>query len=140
MGRIRKHFRESLASRTAIEDRAVLIDLSPELRSDTAFFIIDETVRSNPTFNGLPNSVLASLVEILNKTQMDMNEKIVRYGDPGVAMYILVDGLGRYDYGFAWEPPDVAKPSSKNWFEQLTLGQSFGEEVIFGLAETYQYT
>merc|ERR1719240_1086607 len=55
-------------------------------------------------------------------------------------MYVLVDGLGRFDYGFAWEPPGASKPESKNWFEHLTVGQSFGEEVIFGLAETYLYT
>jgi hypothetical protein len=36
--RIRKHFRDALAARTAIDDPEVISELSPELRADTAFF------------------------------------------------------------------------------------------------------
>merc|ERR1712232_122743 len=100
--RIRKHFKESLATRTAIDDPTVVTDLSPELRADTAFIIIHEKVRCNPMFSELPNSALASLVEIIRKTHTNVNERIVTCGDPGIAMYILVEGFGRFDQGHMW--------------------------------------
>jgi len=150
--RIRKHFKESLATRTAIDDPAVVGDLSAELRADTAFFIIHEKVRCNPMFFELPNSALANLVEIIRKTQSHAGERIVSHGDPGIAMYILVDGFGRFDQGEMWLPPglrsndedaavNVMRVSTTTArFQQLTVGQSFGEEIIFGLEENYNYT
>jgi hypothetical protein len=146
--RIRKHFKESLATRTAIDDPAVVWDLSPELRADTAFFIIHEKVRCNPMFYELPNSALPSLVEIIRKTQMQACERIVSCGDPGIAMYILVEGFARFDQGEMWLPPQMRLSEAESMvqatksrrFHQVTVGDSFGEEIIFGLEENYLYT
>merc|ERR1712093_385770 len=82
----------------------------------------------------------------MGKTQTHANERIVSHGDPGTAMYVLVEGFGRFDYGSMWTPPELQKEitttptSASGRFQQLTAGQSFGEEIVFGLAETYMYT
>merc|ERR1712232_657142 len=142
--RIRNHFKESLASRTAIDDSSIVSDLSPELRADAAFFLIHDRVRCNPMFFDLPNSALANLVGIVKKTNTHVNERIVSYGDPGTAMYVLVDGFARFDYGSMWTPvketPTSPSSGPSGRFQQLNVGQSFGEEIVFGLAETYMYT
>merc|ERR1712183_318255 len=103
--------------------------------------IIHEKVRTNAMFCEFPNSALASLVEIIKKTQVPANERIVRAGDPGIAMYILVEGVARFDNGQMWMPegaPITDRPTGR--FQKLDIGQSFGEEIIFGLEEHYQYT
>merc|ERR1712178_471549 len=48
--RIRKHFKVTLSSKSAMDDGDVVRELSPELRADTTFFIIHEHVRHNPMF------------------------------------------------------------------------------------------
>lgn len=136
--RVRKHFKMVLSAKSAMDDSSVTSELSPELRADTAFFIINEQVRCNPMFFGISNSALANLVGIVQKNHTNKNECIVRTGDPGIAMYILVDGAARYDKGVKWKPPGAGGTSAT--FQQLLDGDSFGEEIIFGMEETYLYT
>merc|ERR1712232_240486 len=104
--RIRKHFKQALSANTAIEDSEVVAQLSPELRDDTVFFIVDDHVRSNSMFRKIPNSALASIVCILKKVYNNAEECIVKHGDPGIAMYILVKGAAKYTKGSKWMPED----------------------------------
>jgi hypothetical protein len=168
--KIRQHFKEYLGAQTAIDDAAVIVDLPPELRADAAFFLLHEQVRMNSLFTELPNSALASIVEIIRRTTTKTAERIVNYGDPGVAMYILAEGKGRFELGCMWAPPSPGKRDSEKspvkdkvditeakeeekksevgseasiesaGYNPLSVGQSFGEEIIFGLEETYMYT
>jgi CRP-like cAMP-binding protein len=155
--KIRAHFKETLSSKTAIHDSEVICDLSPELRADAAFFLLHEQVRLNPMFIELPNSALANVVEIIKRVTAKADERVVSCGDPGIAMYVLVEGQSRIDFGSLWMPAGTAEspenkknadcesPKSGQSIEstkkvELNAGQSFGEEIIFGLEESYQYT
>lgn len=121
-----------------MDDASVVSELSPELRSDTAFFLINEHVRHHCMFNNCPNSALAKLVEVLQKNHTASNEFVVKFGDPGIAMYILVDGIARYDKGMRWYPVDIEVETTR--FAQILAGDSFGEEILFGMEESYLYS
>jgi len=136
--RVRKHFKATLSCKTVIDDSTVVADLSPELRAEAALFIVHERVRWNPMFTNIPSSAMANLVDILVKNHLNKDEHIVNAGDPGIAMYVLVDGVARFDKGLPWNPPLATTKVQK--FQQLIMGDSFGEEIIFGMEETYKYT
>lgn len=136
--RVRKSYKMTLSEQSALEDSSILKELSPELRAEMAGNIIHEHVRSNPMFCGISDRALANLVMILQSNYAQGNEFIVKVGNPGVAMYILVDGCARYDRGVIWRPAGVQIESRK--FQKLREGDSFGEEIIFGLEEDYNYT
>jgi len=136
--RLRKHFKRTLAAKAAMDDSSVVSELSPELRSDTAFFLINENVRHHCMFNAVPNSALAKLVEVLQKNHASSNEFVVKFGDPGIAMYILVDGVARYDKGVKWYPANAESKGSR--FEKIVPGDSFGEEIVFSMEENYLYS
>lgn len=135
--RARKHFKVTLMQKSAIDDSAVVNELSPELRADIAFFIIHEQVRRNAMFEGISNSALANLVDVLYKTHTNAEEFIVKQGDPGLSMYILVEGVARYDKGYQWRPSGADLGQR---FHKLIQGDSFGEEVVFDMEDTYTYT
>jgi CRP-like cAMP-binding protein len=136
--RIRKYFKVSLATKSVIDDVSIISELSPELRADTAFYIVHHNVRHNAMFKPFTNSALAQIVEILHKHYTLRSEYVVKEGDPGIAMYILVRGAARYDKGLPWSPQGTKSPGQR--FQQLIEGDSFGEEIIFGLDEVYSYT
>jgi hypothetical protein len=136
--RVRKHYKVSLKQQSAMEDSSVLFELSPELRADMAFFILHPKVRSNPMFVSIPNSALVNLVVILKKNHAIQHEYIVKIGDPGIAMYMLVDGNLRYDKGMQWRPEGAEVPSAK--YHKMKEGDSFGEEILFQFEEHYKYT
>mmetsp|Transcript_101393 Transcript_101393/g.180259 ORF Transcript_101393/g.180259 Transcript_101393/m.180259 type:complete len:749 (-) Transcript_101393:59-2305(-) len=138
--RIRRHFKEAYMNRTIADDAAIVSELSGMLRSDTAYFIIHEKVRTNPVFRGLPGSALASLVCVLKKTAAKMDEKIVISGDPGTAMYVIIEGHATLAQGSLWMPPEEAQKADASQKKDLVEGDSFGEELIFALAQTYNYT
>lgn len=135
--RIRKHFKKTLAAKSAVDDMTVITDLSNELRGDTAHFIVHECVRLHPMFANMKKSELAKLVEVLQKSHNSKNEFVVKMGDPGIAMYILVEGAARYDQGVRFQGL-LLEPAAR--FSQVVKGQSFGDEILFGIEESYTYT
>jgi len=146
--RIRRHFRKQLRERTSVDHGAIIKDLSPELRADAASFVIHVEVRRNAVFCDLPNSALGSIVEVLRMSSSKRGENIVSHGDPGIAMYIIVQGNAQFTKGHPWIPSGrsaqegrASKASArlKN-LKELIEGDSFGEEIIFTLEETYRYT
>jgi hypothetical protein len=139
--RIRRHFKEHFRDRTVADDSTIVSDLSGVLRADTAYFIIHEKVRSNPVFSGLPNSALASLLCCLKKTSAKNDENLVISGDPGTAMYVIIEGQAQLSVGKQWLPPErLSADDTVSLGKDLKDGDSFGEEIIFSLEATYQYT
>jgi CRP-like cAMP-binding protein len=98
-------------------------------------------------FRKVANSALASIVMILHKNHNKAEECIVKEGDPGIAMYILVEGTAHYTKGSKWMPGVdneegelVRKASRSQKALELSPGSSFGEEILFGFRESYSYT
>eukprot|EP00930_Biecheleria_cincta_P028922 TRINITY_DN2012_c1_g3_i1.p1 TRINITY_DN2012_c1_g3~~TRINITY_DN2012_c1_g3_i1.p1 ORF type:complete len:720 (+),score=153.92 TRINITY_DN2012_c1_g3_i1:47-2161(+) len=139
--RIRRHFKEHFRDKPVADDATIVSDLSGMLRADTAYFIIHEKVRSNPVFSGLPNSALANLLCCLKKTHAKNDENLVMSGDPGTAMYVIIEGQAQLSVGKQWLPPDrLSTDDNASLGKDLKDGDSFGEEIIFSLEATYQYT
>eukprot|EP00931_Biecheleriopsis_adriatica_P074513 TRINITY_DN4854_c0_g2_i1.p1 TRINITY_DN4854_c0_g2~~TRINITY_DN4854_c0_g2_i1.p1 ORF type:complete len:769 (-),score=139.53 TRINITY_DN4854_c0_g2_i1:107-2413(-) len=137
--RIRRHFKELYRNRTIADDATIVSELSGMLRADTAYFIIHEKVRTNPTFRGLPGPALASLVCVLKKSTAKPEENIIVAGDPGTAMYCVVEGQAYLALGNPWLPAEYASTSSVV-SKEVKEGESFGEEVVFSLEQIYHYT
>jgi len=145
--RIRRHFRRQLREKSSVDDATIIKDLSPELRADAASFVIHVEVRRNAVFRDLSNSALGSLVEVLQISSSKRGEHMVSQGDPGIAMYIIVQGSARFTQGHPWIPSEGGEEGGtsksnarlKN-MSKLIEGDSFGEEIIFTLEETFRYT
>merc|ERR1712176_1745788 len=56
--RIKRFFQKHLTQKCAMDDIAIINDLSPALAHDVSFFLIHEEVRCNILFHNLPNGAL----------------------------------------------------------------------------------
>lgn len=139
--RIKRYFQKHLTAKAATDDTAIINDLSPALTHDVSFFLIHESVRCNVLFHNLPNSALAQLMPILEATESEPHDHIVANGDPGTAMYIIIQGVASIEKGHQLAPKDAHTEEAKSTkANQLTHGDSFGEEIILGLEEDFHYT
>eukprot|EP00928_Gymnodinium_smaydae_P023881 TRINITY_DN19528_c0_g6_i1.p1 TRINITY_DN19528_c0_g6~~TRINITY_DN19528_c0_g6_i1.p1 ORF type:complete len:753 (+),score=110.49 TRINITY_DN19528_c0_g6_i1:31-2289(+) len=143
--RVRRHFRSQFQEDSSVDDQKMIRDLSPELRADVAYFIIHGAVRRNAVFCDLPNSAMATLVDVLKRIVSEVNTTIVGIGDPGTAMYVIVEGYAAITQGSAWtptngEPAKEAPTADPNKRVTLREGDSFGEEIIFGIEQSYNYS
>lgn len=143
--RIRRHFRVHWKQVVKLgEDSVIIQELTRELRGDAAFYIVPEEVRKNPMFLNLHSSALATLVALLKKASADGVETIVSKGDPGTAMYVIVDGSAHVTEGSMWMPADLASVSTQSEAVQHTVrllaGDSFGEEFLLENVQDYSYT
>eukprot|EP00930_Biecheleria_cincta_P035403 TRINITY_DN2434_c0_g4_i1.p1 TRINITY_DN2434_c0_g4~~TRINITY_DN2434_c0_g4_i1.p1 ORF type:complete len:748 (-),score=144.23 TRINITY_DN2434_c0_g4_i1:36-2279(-) len=136
--RIRRHFKEHYRNRSIADDATIVAELSGMLRADTAYFIIHECVRTNPTFRVLPSTALANVVCVVKKFLAKKAESIVIAGDPGTSMYVIISGRAHVTEGTRWLPLDCTGTIKLS--NELEEGDSFGEEVLFSLEMTYQYT
>lgn len=133
--RIRRHFKDLLIQKTALDDNAVLNDLSPELRTDVAIFLVPVDVRDNTLFIGFPTNAFARLMLITRRISVQAEEIIVEIGDAGVGMYIVAEGSACFAQGHQWKRDAIGSASN-----DIGAGDSFGEEILLGLERSYQYT
>merc|ERR1712232_589827 len=86
----------------------------------------------NMLFEGLSATAIAKLVPIVQHMNVEVNERLVACGEPGIAMFVVIEGIAHmsWDYSVGGE-----------LFEKsIETGDSFGEEIILGLEERYSYT
>jgi len=134
--RIRNYFKNSLLSKSAVDDSMIIDDLTPSLIHDVSFFLVKDEVRNNSLFLNLPESALSLLMPVLIKCWFERGERIVSRGDPGTAMYVISEGRARFDQGHQYKG-ETQGGSSEHMLEQ---GDSFGEEIILQLEDFYAYT
>jgi len=127
--RVRRHYKTLLTDRTAMDDSEILEELSPELRLEVSKTIVNDDVRYNLLFEDLPSTALALLIPILQTTSVEAHELVVGENEPGVAMFIIVSGHANISV-----LGDAAVKRS------LGPGDSWGEEVVLGLEQRYDYT
>jgi CRP-like cAMP-binding protein len=153
--RIKRHFQKHLSEKAATDDTHIINDLSPALVHDVSYFLIHEQVRTNLLFHNLPNNALSQLMPILERTECEAHDEIVSKGDPGNAMYIIINGVASIEHGrhFAAKdddgPPEFPNGTQAESADKkqepvinnkLTIGDSFGEEIILGLEENCSQT
>jgi CRP-like cAMP-binding protein len=77
-----------------------------------------QALRSTPFFSGLSGDDLAAILRVGRPVAFDAETTIVAEGDPGDAMYIVVDGTAEVDVG--------------GRYHKLTGGSFFGEMALIG--------
>eukprot|EP00927_Polykrikos_kofoidii_P034468 TRINITY_DN2924_c0_g1_i1.p1 TRINITY_DN2924_c0_g1~~TRINITY_DN2924_c0_g1_i1.p1 ORF type:complete len:790 (-),score=128.39 TRINITY_DN2924_c0_g1_i1:16-2349(-) len=129
--KINQYFEASFRKRRNFDDTAILNAMSPELREEASLHLVHATIRGNFLFSNLPESMLSSLFCILKEVSVEQSEHIVRCGDVGGQMYVIRSGMAKL------ETPLTQDRVKHNI---LCSGDSFGEEVLLSLAETYSYS
>lgn len=124
---IRRYFKNFFVDKSAINDTEIWSGLSPELQREVAHHIVHEDVKNNPLFDGLSAGSIVHLQAILQRVTVLPGREVVKGGEVGIAMYIIVSG---------W----LSKSQSGKREENLGPGESFGEEVLLGFMENYEYT
>lgn len=141
-------FKGYLTEKSAVDEATIWQDLSPELQKNVGEYMIHEDVKSNPLFDGMGIHSVVQLQSVLRRFTVKPGHTIAEKGEVGSAMYIVVSGWLQMDTGDEEVDEDgVLGSQSTNWHTLATEGkinlgpgQSFGEEVLLGLVETYEYT
>jgi len=126
--RIRSYLKEHLSERAAIDVAEIMHDLSPELREDVGNYLLHDDVKTNPLFDGISTGILAHTLHLIQKVTAHADAVVVRSGEPGTAMFILIKGTATYE-----------RPSD-DVIKTLSPGDSFGEEIVLQVAESYTYS
>ena len=113
-------------------------ELPQALRSEISKFLVHDVVRFNPLLASAPKGVIEQLVCIIKKTTYSSKEILAQQGGTGTAMFLLAEGMAHYKIGHQWTQPLPGQPSERK--TEITVGDSFGEEIILGLEDVYRYT
>jgi CRP-like cAMP-binding protein len=77
-----------------------------------------QALRNTPFFSGLPEDELQGILRVGQPAAFEAGQTIVAEGDPGDAMYIVLDGTAEVDVG--------------GRYHKLTSGSFFGEMALIG--------
>lgn len=128
--RLRRYFKSYLSEKSAVKEADIWRDLSPELQREVGEYIIHQDVKSNPLFDGMTTGTVVRLQSILQRVTVHSGRSVATQGEAGTAMYIVVSGLLKMQFITENEVLE----------SKLCPGQSFGEEILLGFAEHYDYT
>lgn len=90
--RVRAYYRNYYEKKTALDETAILHELSPVLRREVGLFLVDKTIIEIAIFADLDAESLALLVTVLNPMIASDDEWIVEQGSWGDEMYIVMLG------------------------------------------------
>jgi len=135
--RVRRHFKNILTKKTALEDSVIMNDLSPELGMEMSRYLLADIVRYNALFDGLPGYVLARIAQILKRTSAGTNERIAVTGHSASSMFIMIEGTAEFEDSHQWFVFDGKTECPKT---KLNPGDSFGEEILLGFESRFEYT
>jgi len=136
--KIRRYVKAHLSQKSALDVAEVMSFLSPELQEDVGHWLIHDDIKTNPLFDGLSVGVLVNLLHLLTPVRVDAGAFIVKHGEPGKAMFIIMQGEAELQ-----REPDGANQlnaSPKSSTMMLFEGDSFGEEIVLQVAESYHYS
>ncbi|CAE6964183.1 Kcnh2, partial [Symbiodinium sp. KB8] len=137
--RIWAYYKQTVNSQVCWDDATVFYELSVELREDVATFLIHPVLPRNLIFRGVPTSAMIRLVGILQQVTAKKRERIVPSDKFVMGMFLILDGGAVFEK----ELEDIVAEGSegrKKLTELLRNGDSFGEEVLLGLKNEYEYT
>jgi CRP-like cAMP-binding protein len=118
--RVRRYFKLYFADKSALDDKAIMEDLSQELRSEITEYLIHPLVRNHMMFESLPSPVISKLVHVLERNTYEARAEIVTEDEHCTAMYVLISGQ--------------ATLTAAARARALTPGDSF-EAIILGLTK-----
>merc|ERR1712176_1642759 len=129
--KVLRHFKIYLKEKAAANEDEVFNQLSPGLKKEVGEYVMHADIRDNPLFDGLPANAVIRLQQVVEPMLVESGQSIVTEGEAGTAMFVIRDGRLRI------ESPDADAGLSVRY---LSPGDSFGEEILAGLDETYNYT
>jgi CRP-like cAMP-binding protein len=90
---LKRHYKAYLGSQSAIPDEAqVWHELSPEWQKEVGEFMLSESVRYNPMFDGISVGVMVQFQCKLKQFTIPEGHTITEAGEVGSAMYIVNSG------------------------------------------------
>jgi len=157
--RLRHYFRAYFGQKSAIDEAAIMNDLSADLREECRNFLIHDHVRHNPMFDGLPSYLLRRVVQRLKIATVEAQECIIREDTIGTAMHIIIQGVAslKRRRQFQKEVSQSQLESTGSTVDALSEtfinpkysgvdtrklgpGDSFGEEILLGFTSVYSYS
>jgi CRP-like cAMP-binding protein len=124
--KIRTYYRHYYNKRTALDERAILSELSTQLRREVVDFMVSDVkgqiLKEVPMFKNLDRIHLATLLTVLKPLTASPGEYIVKEGQSTEEMYILMSGTlhAKID-------------DSVEIVAELRTGACFGELAALGL-------
>jgi len=130
--RVRRYLRSHLKGKSATSVEEIMADLSPDLREEVGSFLIHPDILNNPLFDSLSAGVLAFILHLVQQVTAEVDEVLCRSGAPGTAMFVITHGFCKLDR--------TSDASQQGFSMVLCEGDSFGEEIVLQLVESYTYT
>lgn len=124
---LRSFFESFLQSNAVLNDAEIWHDLSPEMQRAVGSYLIPENVKNNPLFDGMDTGAVVQMQSILRTLVAPSGSSITEEGEVGTAMYVIDSGILERSY-------------SSGALGRLGAGESFGEEVLLGFFDHYEYT
>lgn len=126
---IRQYFKNYLMEKSAKNEADIVDELPPHALKEVAEYVLDDNIRHNPLFDGLSFSAVVRLQKIVQMVTAEVGKEISTTGEAGTAMFIIEEG-------------SVRLQRATETVRDLVLGHgdSFGEEILSGLAERCDYT
>jgi voltage-gated potassium channel len=126
--RLRRYFRALMERRSAADEAELWCELTQELQMEVGDYIVTETVKANPLFDRLGIGAIVQLQSVLRHVTMEPGQRVATAGEVGTAMFMIEKGVLKLN---------------RAGEEKTTLlgpGESFGEEILLGFKEDYEYT
>jgi len=90
--KMRKYYKHYFDTRTALNEDEILDELSLQLRTEVALFLIHDDIYNIDLFENLTPEMLAKILTALKPLQVSRKEMVCVAGDIGREMYILING------------------------------------------------
>lgn len=130
--RLRRYFKFLMERQSAANESDLWRDLTQELQIEVGEYVVRDTVKSNPLFDRLGLGAVVQLQSVVKHITMEATQRVTTFGEVGTAMYMIDKGL------LKWERPTI--DGRKGGSGSMGPGESFGEEILLGFREDYDYT
>ena len=90
--RVRVFYENLYKQKSVFDENEFLTQLSPQLAKELTQFMYEDIMDNVPLFNGLPDSVVTKICLHLKPFTANMNDDIVKEGEEGSELYIIVNG------------------------------------------------
>eukprot|EP00929_Paragymnodinium_shiwhaense_P076763 TRINITY_DN3951_c0_g1_i1.p1 TRINITY_DN3951_c0_g1~~TRINITY_DN3951_c0_g1_i1.p1 ORF type:complete len:272 (+),score=43.72 TRINITY_DN3951_c0_g1_i1:50-817(+) len=131
--RVLKYFRGISAEKSAQSLAEVTSELSPDLLKEMSCYLINHDILYHPLFTNVPFNALIRVEAMAKTLLVEAGSVLASEGDAGTAMFIVTAGTCRLQL------EDSSTDVMQTIQETLVPGESFGEEIITGLCDTYMY-
>ena len=124
--KVKSYYRHYYNKRTALDERAILSELSTQLRREVVDFMVSDVkgqiLKEVPMFKGIDTVHLATLLTVLKPLTATSGEYIVKEGQATEEMFILMSGILHAKIN-----------GSDEVLAELKSGACFGELAALGL-------